>query len=117
MGALFLDLGFEKVKEFLVIILETEIDYATKIYKDTNYKDLLLKFFHCNKWSHPIYVEISSSGPTHKRLFTMGVKDFHGNIITEATDVSKKNAEQKCAMLALYKYNQITKDQMSDIFD
>lgn len=117
MGALFLDLGFELVKKFLTIILETEIDYSELLYKDTNYKDQLLKFYHRNKWSHPIYVEISSEGPTHRKIFKMGVQDFQGNIIGESTEVSKKKAEQKCAMLALYKYNQISKDQMIDIFE
>jgi ribonuclease-3 len=111
-GALYLDLGFQICKDFLTIILETEVDYSEILWRDTNYKDQLLRFFHKNKWSHPVYVEIKAEGPIHNRTFTMGVKDFDGNILCEACDVSKKKAEQKCAMLALYKYNQITKEQM-----
>jgi len=45
-GALYLDLGFEICKEFLTIILETEIDYAGILYQDTNYKNQLLIFYH-----------------------------------------------------------------------
>lgn len=112
LGALYLDLGFDVCKRFMTIILETEVDYSEILYKDTNYKDQLLRFFHKNKWSHPVYVEIKSEGPLHKRVFTMGVQDFMGKIICEASDVSKKKAEQKCAMFALFKYNQITKEQM-----
>jgi len=112
MGALYLDLGFEICKTFMNIILETEVDYAEILYKDTNYKDQLLRFYHKNKWSYPLYVEVKADGPIHKRIFTMGVKDFMGNIICESSDMNKKKAEQKCAMYALYKYNQITKEQM-----
>lgn len=111
-GALYLDLGFDICKRFMNIILETEVDYSEILWRDTNYKDQLLRFFHKNKWSHPIYVELRAEGPIHKRVFTMGVKDFSGTVICETSDVSKKKAEQKCAMYALYKYNQITKEQM-----
>jgi ribonuclease-3 len=114
LGALYLDLGFEKCKTFLTIILETEIDYAGILYQDTNYKNQLLIFYHKNKWSNPIYVEIKSEGPMNKRIFTMGVKNFNNEIITEASDISKKKAEQKCALLALLKYNQINPDQIPE---
>ena len=113
-GALYLDLGFEICKDFLTIILETEVDYAGILYQDTNYKNQLLIFYHKNKWSNPNYVEIKSEGPINKRLFTMGVKNFNNEIITEATDISKQKAEQKCALLALIKYNQINPDQIPE---
>ena len=113
-GALYLDLGFELCKDFLTIILETEVDYAGILYQDTNYKNQLLIFYHKNKWSNPNYVEIKSEGPINKRLFTMGVKNFNNEIITEATDISKQKAEQKCALLALIKYNQINSDQIPE---
>jgi len=113
-GALYLDLGFEICKDFLTIILETEVDYSGILYQDTNYKNQLLIFYHKNKWSNPIYVEIKSEGPINKRLFTMGVKNFNNEIITEATDISKQKAEQKCALLALIKYNQINPDQIPE---
>ena len=114
LGALYLDLGFETCKQFLTIILETEIDYAGILYQDTNYKNQLLIFYHKNKWSNPIYVEIKSEGPINKRTFTMGVKNFNNEIIAEASDISKKKAEQKCALLALLKYNQINLDQIPE---
>jgi ribonuclease-3 len=114
LGALYLDLGFETCKKFLTIILETEIDYAGILYQDTNYKNQLLIFYHKNKWSNPTYVEIKSEGPINKRTFTMGVKNFNNEIIAEASDISKKKAEQKCALLALLKYNQINLDQIPE---
>ena len=41
-----MDLGFDKCYEFLFKMLETEIDYSDILYKDTNFKDKLLRFFH-----------------------------------------------------------------------
>ncbi len=117
-GALYLDLGFDICKQFLTIILETEIDYAEILYRDTNYKDQLLKFFHSNKWSHPVYRESLESkldNSIHNRLFVMELLDFNNKVIAKASDVSKKKAEQKCAMIALYHYKQINQDQLTNM--
>ena len=47
MGALFLDQNFDICENFLLILLENEIDYAEILYKDTNFKDkLLLSLIH-----------------------------------------------------------------------
>ena len=117
MGALYLDVGFEVCRNFLYIILETQIEYSEILYKDTNYKDKLLRFFHQNKWSHPQYVQISCEGPPNKRFFVMGVKDQHNNIIAQGKGSSKQKAEQIASMIALYNYNIIKEDQMSDLTD
>jgi len=114
-GALFLDLGFEVCKNFIWIILETEIDYAEILYKDTNYKDILLRFFHQNKWSHPQYIQIDIDNTPNKRMFIMGVKDPQGNIIAQGKAYSKQKAEQLASMYALHHYNIIKEDQMIDI--
>jgi len=114
-GALYLDLGFEVCRNFLYIILETEIEYSEILYKDTNYKDQLLRFYHQNKWSHPNYVNLEVEGNSNKRLFKIGVKDNNGNIIATAKASSIKKAEQLSSMLALKHYNVIKEDQMIDI--
>jgi dsRNA-specific ribonuclease len=114
-GALYLDLGFEVCRNFLYIILETEIEYSEILYKDTNYKDQLLRFYHQNKWSHPNYINLEVEGNSNKRLFKIGVKDNNGNIIATAKASSIKKAEQLASMLALKHYNVIKEDQMIDI--
>ena len=114
-GALYLDQGYEVCKILLNILLETEIDYAEILYKDTNFKDRLLRFYHSNKWSHPEYKLIKEDIINAKKLYTMGVTNFDGSIITQATDTSKKRAEQKACALALIKFNLISEDQMDDI--
>lgn len=112
MGAMYLDQGFDKIREFIYILLETEIDYASILYKDTNYKDQLLRFYHQNKWSYPVYELISCDGPPHKRMFKIGVKDFKNEIIAIGLANSKQKAEQKAAMNALCKFNKLKKDQI-----
>lgn len=116
-GALYLDVGFEICRQFITIILETEIDYANLLYKDTNYKDQLLRFYHQNKWSFPQYVLLNSDGQPHKRMFVMGVKDYRNEIIAQAKAPSKQKAEQLASMYALYKFNVITEEQMDCTID
>ena len=43
MGALFNSVGFEPCCLLLFNLLETLIDYSEKLYKDNNYKDILLR--------------------------------------------------------------------------
>ena len=117
MGALYLDQDFEICNKLIFALLESEIDYAEILYKDTNYKDRLLRFYHSNKWSFPVYTLIKEEQQNNKKLYKMGVQDCKGIIIAEATDTSKKRAEQKCAMYALLKFNQIEQDQMCDIIE
>ena len=116
-GAVALDQGYETCKDIMHILLETEIDYAEILYKDTNYKDRLLRFYHSNKWSHPEYKLIREEIINNKKMFTIGVTNFNGTIITHSTDSSKKRAEQKACALALIKFNQMSEEQMEDIND
>jgi len=116
-GALYLDVGFEICRQFIYIILETEIEYSEVLYKDTNYKDRLLRFYHQNKWSHPQYIELEKEGPSNKRLYVMGVKDQIGNVIANGKASSKQKAEQLASMYALYYFKVINEDQMIDNID
>jgi dsRNA-specific ribonuclease len=114
-GALYLDVGFEVCRQFMYIILETEIEYSELLYKDTNYKDQLLRFYHQNKWSYPQYVKLNDESNDNngtKLLFTMGVKDHNNNIIAKAKATTKREAEQLASMYALYYFKIINEDQM-----
>jgi len=111
-GALYLDVGFEVCRKFIYIILETEIEYSEILYKDTNYKDQLLRFYHQNKWSFPQYVQLDIENIANKKFFVMGVKDNNDNVIAKAKAQSKQKAEQLASMLALYNYKIINEDQM-----
>jgi len=116
-GALFIDQGFEICEKLLFKLLESEIDYSEILYKDNNFKDKLLRYFHQNNWSHPIYEDLSSEIINNKKYFTVIVKNKLGNKLAEAQELSKKKAEQKAAMLTLIKYNQLNSDQIVNEFD
>ena len=113
-GALFKDTNYYKCKEFIEYILENFIDYSELLYNDNNYKDQLLRFYHNNKWSHPVYVLLEEKGYGNKKLFTMGVLDKDKNVILKATDTSKRKAEQKVSKFVLYKYNKLNKQQINN---
>jgi ribonuclease-3 len=115
MGALFLDQDFYICNQLIFALLESEIDYAEILANDTNYKDRLLRFYHSNKWSFPIYICLKEELVINKKMYTMGVQDYQGNIITTAIDTSKKRAEQKCARIALIKFNQLDEKIEQDI--
>jgi len=127
MGALFLSNGFEPCCLLLLNLLETQIDYAEKLYCDNNYKDNLLRYHHKMKWKFPEYKMIGFEGPPHKRIYIMGVekqnitdadrKKFTENknhkelYISFGNGMSKKEAEQKASKMALILYGQLNKDQ------
>lgn len=113
-GAMYLDSGFNICKIFIRSILESEIDYSNLIFNDNNYKDQLLRYYHSNKWKHPLYILINETGVGNKKIFTMGLLDNNGKIFIEASDSSKRKAEQKVSKFALFKYNKLNEEQLND---
>ena len=81
--------------------------------RDDNYKDILLRRFQKNGWSHPTYTVIKAEGPSHKRIYTVGVDDIQKDPVTgkivkrincylgQGTGKSKKEAEQRASKQAL----------------
>jgi ribonuclease III len=111
-GALFLDSDYNTCDKFIRAILESEIDYAMLLYKDNNYKDQLLRYYHKMKWSHPIYDMVKESGPSNKKIFTIVVKDNDDNKIGVGIASSKKMAEQNASKQALIYFKQLNDDQI-----
>jgi ribonuclease III len=110
MGALYLDSGFDICRNIIINFLENEIDFAEILYNDNNYKDQLLRFYHKNKWSYPVYVDIKAEGPLHCRIYTIGVKDSNGNIAGIGVDHSKRKAEQIASKKAVINFGVIMED-------
>ena len=128
LGALFLSNGFEPCCLLLVNLLETLIDYSDKLYRDNNYKDILLRYYHKQKWIYPKYHMIYQEGPPHKRNYIMGVEKGSEEPLNGDSDrekcigfglgSSKKEGQQNAAKMALILYGYLKDDQFenSDIF-
>jgi ribonuclease-3 len=134
MGALFNSVGFEPCCLLIFNLLETLIDYSEKLYKDNNYKDILLRHHHKYKWKFPLYHMIHSDGPAHKRTYIMGVenpnlsenlkkkylseKNYKELCISFGKGYSKKDGEQSAAKMALILHGSLNSDQydMNDIY-
>ncbi|MCD4786418.1 MAG: ribonuclease III [Candidatus Eremiobacteraeota bacterium] len=93
LGAIYLDIGFEKVREFIIEIFGDNLDVETPI-KD--YKSHLQELSQKRFKSLPRYNIIEESGPPHKKIFKVRVM-MENNCKGEGEGTSKKDAEQKAA--------------------
>lgn len=93
--------GFQACQHWFIRIMEKYIDFSGIIVDDNNFKDQLLRYFQSRWHQPPRYKEVEVVGPPHDRIFTMGVLDVDGNILTTYTARNKKVAEQEASRLAL----------------
>lgn len=122
-GALYLSNGFNPCLELLLNLLESQIDYAEKLYRNKNYKDQLLRYYHSQKWGYPEYYQIGEFGPSHKRNFVMGVKkgEHKETSVTDENKLDigqgygvgnkKRDAEQAASKMALILLGCLKDDQ------
>lgn len=107
-GALYLELGLVTAREFMLEVIRIELDVDKIAENITNYKEIIAQMFIRNGWGTCPYRIISTSGPDHKKVFTMGLY-LNGKLMTQGTANSKKAAEQiasKKFYLSLQKQNQ-----------
>ena len=100
MGAIYLDLGFEIVKN---VILEITVPYIEdpKIVFFSDYKSALQEFVQTEQRSL-IYEVTNEEGPAHNKTFSVEVK-VDGIVYGFGVGGSKKEAEQEAAHNALLK--------------
>lgn len=102
-GAIYLDQGLDKVKNFIIKwIAQPNLD-SGNYQVDNNFKGQLLEYTHSKKLSPPDYIVISSEGPDHNKEFIVEVqidKSKHGI----GKGRNKKSAEQEAAKLTLLSF-------------
>lgn len=99
-AAIYLDGGFEVVKEYVLRTMGPKIDLiATNAYQQ-NYKALLQQHAQKEMNSTPIYELLDEKGPDHSKCFEVCVV-IDGKRFGSAWGPNKKMAEQKAALLAL----------------
>lgn len=116
-----LEFGFEVCREFIVNIMEKNVNFASLLYLDENYKDRLMQHFQQKGYQPPIYTKLVVLGPTNKRTFIMQTwiniyrwnRDTNQKVFIEkrllGTGIgrSKKEAEQVASRNALKKEREL----------
>ena len=95
-GAIYLDGGFTKAKEFVLKYILTDIEHK-KLFYDS--KTILQEEVQ-SKHEKLTYVMVSESGPDHNKSFTVEVQ-IGDKVISQGTGHTKKAAEQEAAYKAL----------------
>lgn len=101
-GAIYLDQGYEKAREFIsntiFVIINIEEIIDNKLWLDP--KSRFQEKAQEKTGITPSYRTLKETGPDHSKLFTLGV--FLGDVqIASGTGMSKQEAEQKAAEKAL----------------
>ncbi|OGC03545.1 ribonuclease III [candidate division WOR-1 bacterium RIFOXYA12_FULL_43_27] len=99
-GAMYLDAGIGKSRDFLVHHLSSEIETVSQVGYIVDFKSTLQEFAQKRKWELPRYIVLSETGPRHNKTFNIGVK-IRGRILGKGSGPNKKEAEQKAATQAL----------------
>lgn len=99
-AALYLDGGFEVVKEYVLRTMSPKIDAAVSTSHQENYKAVLQQYAQKVLAATPQYELLDEKGPDHGKCFEIGVV-VDGRRFTSAWGPNKKVAEQKAALLAL----------------
>lgn len=102
-GAIYYDKGFDAAKNFILGVIDKFLD-ESKILKDDNYKDLLLRYAQFIKTDHPEYNTIKEHGQPHNRQFVVEVRLF-GERQGKGINRIKKEAEQLAAKEAIKRLN------------
>lgn len=106
-GAIYMDLGLENARSFVLRVVKDNITHE-QLFSDDNYKDLLLRYMQAKGEELPVYNTIKTEGPPHQRIFTIEVV-VYSKSMGHGTANSKKAAEQIAAHQVIKKLN-ITED-------
>jgi ribonuclease-3 len=100
LGAMFLDGGFDKVREFILAQLHQGFGELSVIPSLENPKGELQELLQSSSSEAPRYRVVSSTGPDHDRVFECTVQ--HGGVeLARGRGKSKREAESQAALAAL----------------
>ena len=111
-------IGYQKCYDFVVGLIEDEIDLTRLLEVDTNYKDKLLQHYHELGWGDPTYGTMDTiidNNKMGKKYFKMYVRDKDRNIIGWGIGSSKQKGEKIAAKRALQNLKVIPNDNIDEI--
>jgi ribonuclease-3 len=99
-GALFLDSGLEKVKQFIYPMLEKAAVEIIEQHRNEDPKSKLQEWAQANGYPTPKYTTTNVKGPDHEKVFEVEVK-VNGEVMGAGIARSKQSAEKIAANSAL----------------
>ena len=99
-AAVFLDQGPATAKDFILRLLNKEIQKVVSQGVQTDYKSKLQEFIQSRQQQTPTYYVVEAEGPVHDRKFTVEVR-VDDAVLGKGSSKSKKAAETEAARLAL----------------
>ncbi|MCC7147505.1 MAG: ribonuclease III [Phycisphaeraceae bacterium] len=99
-AAIYLDGGIDPARQFILRHIQPVIDEIASSAHQHNFKSLLQQHAQRNLPASPSYVLLDEKGPDHSKCFEVCV-EINGHRYSSAWAASKKEAEQKAALLAL----------------
>lgn len=112
-AAIYLDGGFEKVKEFVLRTMNPKIDAIAQTSHHQNYKAILQQYAQKTLGGTPIYELLDEKGPDHSKCFEVCVT-IDGRRFPSGWGTNKKMAEQKAALLALEELGLMEAEEVDD---
>jgi len=100
MAAVFLDQGLATAKDFILRLLNKEIQKVVSQGVQTDYKSQLQEFIQSKQQQTPTYYVVEAEGPVHDRKFTVEVR-VDNSVLGKGSSKSKKAAEAEAARSAL----------------
>lgn len=99
-GAVYLDGGYDAAKKFVNRTVTSRLDGVIRQGLHVDAKSLLQEKVQASLKVTPVYRVLSSEGPDHKKVFTIGVY-FGDKLVAQGSGPSKQDGEVEAARKAL----------------
>ena len=99
-GALYLDAGVDRVRDFMAPLLDQALDDIQREHGDRDPKSLLQEWVQARGLKAPAYEMVNESGPDHEKYFVVEVV-VDGRAISQGEGKNKQKASKVAAKRAL----------------
>ena len=106
-GAVYLDRGIDAAQRFVAQTFREELESASRTDVGWDHKSRLQQYCQAERIALPRFELVRSEGPDHQKLFEVEVY-LRGEPAGRGTGLSKKEAEQNAARLALLREGLLT---------
>jgi ribonuclease-3 len=101
LAAIYMDFNYEIAKDWIISVIENNLDFSELIRMNNNYKDQILKYYQQNHGYMPRFFEMDVEILNNHKVFKVCLKDSNDNVISIGNGSNKKEAENDAAKIAL----------------